>query len=186
MRVDKSLFCFFISFFISVLGLSSGVSQADPLDNWHWRNPLPQGNHLNGVAFGNGIFVAVGDEGTILTSSDGATWNKMTSGGTEPLLGISYGSGTFIAVGDGILATSPDGENWTTRFPGIRKRLRGLTHGIGIFVAVGDEGTVVVSPDSVSWTAVSSGVGDDLLGITYAEGKFVAVGGKFPPPFCAV
>ena len=24
---------------------------ADPLDNWHWRNPLPQGNDLIKVAY---------------------------------------------------------------------------------------------------------------------------------------
>src|SRR5437763_5481011 len=46
------------------------VGRADPLDTWAWRNPLPTGNHLNGVAYRNGLFVAVGDVGTILTSAD--------------------------------------------------------------------------------------------------------------------
>ncbi|WP_201773584.1 hypothetical protein [Thermus filiformis] len=31
------------------------------------------GNKLSAVAYGNGLFVAVGDWGTILTSSDGVT-----------------------------------------------------------------------------------------------------------------
>jgi hypothetical protein len=34
---------------------------ADPLDQWTWRNPLPQGNSLFGIAYGNNQFVAVGD-----------------------------------------------------------------------------------------------------------------------------
>jgi hypothetical protein len=52
----------------------------DPLDNWQWRNPLPQGNHLLGVTYGDGTFVAVGNRGTILTSPDGETWAQRSSG----------------------------------------------------------------------------------------------------------
>ena len=37
---------------------------------WQWRNPTPQGNDYNGVAYGNGRFVAVGNAGTITTSTD--------------------------------------------------------------------------------------------------------------------
>lgn len=42
-------------------GGSSGTSPPpaaakDPLDAWHWRNPLPQGNSLNDVSFLNGLF----------------------------------------------------------------------------------------------------------------------------------
>lgn len=54
-----------------VFGLITVVSQslhADGLDTWHWRNPLPQGNTLKSVAYGNATFVAVGDNGTILQS----------------------------------------------------------------------------------------------------------------------
>jgi hypothetical protein len=32
------------------------------------------------VTYGNGLFVAVGDGGTILTSPDGVTWTAQTSG----------------------------------------------------------------------------------------------------------
>jgi hypothetical protein len=37
-------------------------------------------NWLNGVTYGNGLFVAVGEDGTILTSPDGVTWTQRTSG----------------------------------------------------------------------------------------------------------
>src|SRR5438876_10777314 len=36
------------------------VGRAGPLDTWTWRNPLPTGNDLNGITYGNGQFVAVG------------------------------------------------------------------------------------------------------------------------------
>ncbi len=40
------------------------------LANWHWRNPLPQGNTLNCVSYGNGTFVAVGEFGGPIIQSD--------------------------------------------------------------------------------------------------------------------
>ena len=35
-------------------------------------------------------FVAVGDSGTILTSSNGTSWSSRTSGTTETLQGVTY------------------------------------------------------------------------------------------------
>ena len=43
-------------------GLASSVL-ADSLDNWNWRNPLPQGNNIHSVTFGNNTFVEVGEYG---------------------------------------------------------------------------------------------------------------------------
>jgi len=52
---------------------------AAPLDVWHWRNPAPQGNTLKGIAHGNGRFVAVGEGGTVLISSNGVDWQTLQS-----------------------------------------------------------------------------------------------------------
>jgi len=65
-------------------------------------------NHLVDVTYGNGIFVAVGLNGTILTSRDGVKWTKRVSGTKSDLGGVTYGNGTFVAVGeDGTILTSP-------------------------------------------------------------------------------
>jgi hypothetical protein len=66
--------------------------------NWTAR-ASGTGNQLNGVTYGNGLFVAVGRDGTILTSPDGATWTARTSGTGNSLLGVAYGNGLFVAVG---------------------------------------------------------------------------------------
>jgi hypothetical protein len=71
------------------------------LDLTHLR-----GNDLRGVAYGNGLFVAVGDRGTILTSPDGVNWTERTSG-TNWLFGVTYGNGTFVAVGGTKVPSSP-------------------------------------------------------------------------------
>jgi hypothetical protein len=67
--------------------------------------------YLTAVAYGNGLFVAVGKWGAILTSPDGETWTEQASPTGNPLFGVTYGNGTFVAVGDfGIILTPPEPE----------------------------------------------------------------------------
>ena len=62
------------------------------------------------------LFVAVGDNGTILTSSDGTTWTSRTSGTTEYLRGGAYGNSTLVVVGaSGTILTSSDGTTSTLK-----------------------------------------------------------------------
>jgi hypothetical protein len=71
------------------------------------------------VTYGNGLFVAVGDGGTILTSPDGVNWTRGPRGRATRLFGVTYGNGLFVAVGRfGTILTSPDGVTWTPRTSG--------------------------------------------------------------------
>ena len=56
---------------------------------------------IQSVCFGNGLYVAVGDSGTILTSSNGTTWTSQSGGGGAALEGITYSESRrlFVAVG---------------------------------------------------------------------------------------
>jgi hypothetical protein len=55
---------------------------------------------LRDVAYGNGVYVAVGNNGTILRSTDTHVWTKQISGvTTNDLSGVSYGDGRFVVVG---------------------------------------------------------------------------------------
>ena len=68
---------------------------------------------FEGIAYGNGQFVAVGNSdgtiglrdgvGTIQTSTDGLNWVLRQSGTPQhtDLRGVAYGNGRFIAVGSG-------------------------------------------------------------------------------------
>jgi hypothetical protein len=164
-----------VIFFAAILVLPA-YSIADPIDSWNWRSPLPQGNTLNDVAFGNGTFVAVGYLGTILTSPDGTAWTPRTSGTTNTLAGVVFANGRFVAVGQsGTILTSPDGMAWTVRASGTSNRLNGVTFA-KVFVVVGDNGTILASPDGVNWTARASGTNNSLWKVTFGNGTFVAVG----------
>ena len=55
----------------------------------------------NSVAYNGGLYVAVGDFGSILTSTNGSEWTSQISGISTPLHGVTFGKGKFVTVGDG-------------------------------------------------------------------------------------
>jgi hypothetical protein len=62
--------------------------------------------HLQGVAYGNGPWVTVGFNGTILTSTSGTLWISRSSGTTYDLQGVAYGDGLWVTVGfNGTIST---------------------------------------------------------------------------------
>ena len=176
--------------------LSASIRPADPLDEWSWRNPLPSGNAYSAVAYGNGIFVAVGP-GTILTSSDGITWSENGSVFWDgDLYGVTYGNGLFVAVGykvspastlSAFAYVSQDGRTWSgVTLPIAQTVLYSVAFGNGRFVAVGRGGgngadavhrsVILTSRDGRTWAPAFSDASDGLYGITYCNDKFVAVG----------
>ena len=90
-----------------------------------WTRRIYAGSKLRGIAFGGGVYVAVGDAGTIQRSTNGTTWTLVTSGTVNDLEGVAYGGGQFVAVGrdpagsgNGTVLTSPDGTTWTNTSAG--------------------------------------------------------------------
>ncbi len=75
-----------------------------------------------------GLFVSVGSRGTILTSPDGNSWTKRTSGTSGTLKGVTYGNNTFVTVGGRTILTSPDGNSWTKRTSGTSEYFTGVTY----------------------------------------------------------
>ena len=125
----------------------------------------------------NGLFVTVGDSGTILTSSDGITWITRRSERSEYLFGVTYGDRLFVTVGSsGTILTSSDGKYWTLRNSGTSNELNGITYGNGHFITVGKRGTILISSNGISWISVTSGTSEYLWGVKYLNGLFVTVG----------
>ena len=73
--------------------------------------------------------MAVGMNGTILSSADGITWTSRTSGTTVGFTGFDYGNSIFVAVGfSGLISTSTDGITWTARTSGTSIQLTGVDY----------------------------------------------------------
>jgi photosystem II stability/assembly factor-like uncharacterized protein len=113
-------------------------------------------NFLRAIAYGTpplgGLFVAVGDAGTIVTSPNGSTWAKRTSPITGDIHTIAYGNQLFVAAADsGAVLTSPDGVTWTVATT-TSSPLRTVTFGNNAFLGVDQSKTVWKSSNGVSWT----------------------------------
>ena len=152
------------------------VPPAGPLDTWQWRNPLPQGNGLAAVAYGNGLFVGVGDGGAIVTSSDGATWSVQSSGIESWLTAVAFGNGRFVAAGGpGVVVTSEDGTNWVRQpFP-VGTYPNAIAFGNDRFV-VGSYSFLFMSTDGEHWTGPTSLSSAAIYSLAYGNGLFVGVG----------
>lgn len=157
---------------------------AASLDQWEWRNPLPQGHSLLDVAYGNGVFVAVGDGGTIMSSSDGGvSWTIQDPGSDASRLfeAVIFHNDHFTAVGragssQGLIARSTNGLDWTEQVsPDPGSALTDITYGNGQYVAVGSTRTLI-STNGQSWDVhPSSGV----TKLAFGDGLFAGVGGFF-------
>ena len=78
MRISKVLsrVCVFVLFVIAATSLRA----QDPLSMWARRDVPGITNNFNAIAFGNGVFVAVGNNSTVATSVDGTSWTVATAG----------------------------------------------------------------------------------------------------------
>jgi hypothetical protein len=138
-------------------GLWVGVGSADR--NWHypcyendpsfviisrdetnWTAPRIQACELlESVTYNNGTFVAVGEQGTILSSKDGQSWSWVSAMGIGlgrySLRKVAHGGGHFVAVGDhGKIISSSDGFNWRLCNSGVSNHLAGIAFGNGSFM----------------------------------------------------
>jgi hypothetical protein len=146
-------------------------------DGATWTQRSPQSTFLEQVAFLNGLFIAVGDNGFITVSADGLTWNTRTSGTTRRLIDVAYGGGRYVAVGArGVLRTSLDAVTWTGGNSGTPDRLEAITFAEGLLVAAGENGTTITSPDAVTWTKRNFGTTRDLDGMVVVDDMVVIVG----------
>ena len=102
--------------------------------------------YLDGVTYGNGLFVTVGEAGLINTSTDGIYWTERHTGTYSILFGVTYGNGLFVTVGNSTILTSSDGISWTQRYSGTSHFFLKVTYGNGLFVTVGNSGTIHTSP----------------------------------------
>jgi len=176
---------------IQRIDIFEGNHHPSHISGWANRQTPPQGNNWNSITFGNGLFVAVSNQGAagsqVMTSPDGINWTLRTTPGTnQTWSSVTFGNGLFVAVSyDGTLGsqvmTSPNGINWTLQStPTPMQRWNSITFGDGLFVAVSSSGTegsqVMTSPNGTNWTLrATPGANQRWRSVTFGGGQFVAV-----------
>lgn len=184
-----------------MVAVGAASSGADPYNNfvitstdgvtWTWRDPAPSDANaytLNSIAYGNGVFVAVGNGGVIVTSPDGVTWTKRTAAISGNLNQVVWGKDKFVCVCEGTAAasiqTSPDGITWTARtsatvtttsqyqtvcYDPIRDMYAATTGNSTSSLA-----GIQTSPDGITWTTRSPASGSgNTCGVVALNGRFI-------------
>lgn len=120
------------------------------------------------VDYHNGLYVYVGNNGNIYTSTNLVNWNKRVSGVDVKLVGISYGKGQFVVTGDqGTILTSSNGINWIKQDSGTDNYLIRSRYANGMYIACGYNGALLQSIDGISWTDIAGNTGGSRYGMTY-------------------
>lgn len=150
-------------------------------DNWV-PSSSPDFFLPSAIVYQLNLFVAVGGQGSIATSSDGLSWTGRSSGVGDTFSGVAFGKGSFVAVGNQI-TTSPDGTNWTVGTGGFGSA-NSLAYGdMGFVVPAVSSGplinSIATSPDVITWT--SHGLEGQLNDhqprhVAFGNGSYVAVG----------
>jgi hypothetical protein len=155
----------------------------NPLDTW---TSVPSGttNRLRSIAFGGGWFVATGDFGTALASSNGLVWLPVATGITNSLLGVAYGQDRFVAVGtSGVILTSTNGLIWSMQSSGTPNQLNAVAPTDLGLVAVGQAGTILTSSNGADWVVQNSGTTRPFVGVGGGFGKTFAGPSSSPSTF---
>jgi RHS repeat-associated protein len=132
-------------------------------------------------------FVAVGNNGVIMTSPDGINWSYQTSNTSENLYGISYDNnrGYFVVVGDNgtVLYRYYYSTAWTEISPGINNTLYCVAVDIAgmadeEIVVAGANGTIFTTghPSNPYWTDRSVNISQTFYGAHYSHGDYILVG----------
>ena len=151
---------------------------------WTPMTGLNPKKDYNSVAYGNGRFVCVGNDGESYYSTDGKTWTPMTGLNEKyKFRSVAYGNGRFICVGaDHYAHHSIDGETWEREtFIGNsgREGCTSIAYGNSKFVVICDT-NIYVTSDGINWnfasTPHSSSGFADYSSVMYGGDRFIAAG----------
>jgi hypothetical protein len=168
------------NFAIVAVGANGGLYTSDDGTAWTSRGAATiTAKNLNAVTTNGFTTLAVGDDGTIVRSTEPTTWATVTSGTTNKLNAVVWGSsGNAVAVGDGgVVLSTVNGTDWIVRTSGVTTDLTGVAWANNRFLALGKNGTVLESTDTATWTARSiANETATLRGAAYGTSAYAVIG----------
>ncbi|MES9939587.1 MAG: immunoglobulin-like domain-containing protein [Candidatus Thiodiazotropha sp. 6PLUC1] len=152
-------------------------------NEWVWRNPLPRGNSLKDITWNGELLVAVGNNGTILTSRDILNWDEQDSGTLTTIQAITWTGSQFVAVGGdnwktGLVLTSPDGIIWRVQNQLGNRVLYDVIWDGNQLIAVSTGGSIYSSRDGVEWSHQEPLETSSYYAIEWTGERYIAGGTK--------
>ena len=156
--------------------------------NWTAHSGPPSLSSLRSIVYGQGRYVAIGQDDCLFSSEDGITWVRQAE--TEVLTKVVYGDGIFLASAYragansaapyvSYLYRSSDGISWTKLPLAYNGSLTLRAYGNGVFVAqsiVSFRRHILTSADGDVWATRFSGSNIGFVSTSYssfAAGRFV-------------
>ncbi len=168
----------------SFASTEGGIYTSSNFTNWTNQN-IGVTYALNGVTYGNNMFVAVGNVGTTARSTNGTSWTLGTTGDADGLKSVAYGNNKYVAVGNqGKIVYSSDGITWTqaNKDGAAGSNFNSVKYLNNLFIAVGGQlaatgvARLAYSADGVNWTTNSPSVTGSISDIAYDGSKYVLFG----------
>lgn len=132
--------------------------------------PSPTSSRLTGIYSDEALFVAAGDNETVITSADGLNWTKQQELSGNFFTTIKRSSSFVVSGYASSKSGSIAGIPYTVA-PGIDS-----VFGNGVWVSVGYSGYQYRSSNGSDWTKLSNSTTQNLSSVAYANGLFVTVG----------
>ncbi|WP_058300648.1 leucine-rich repeat domain-containing protein [Gorillibacterium timonense] len=150
-----------------------GSAQMNTAGKWKSAT-VGQTYPLRSVVWSGKDFFAVGDNGKMMSSTDGLKWTAVKSPTSATLLSVLYVKGTYYAAGEGgVILSSKDRKTWTTLKTNVKKKINSLASNGTTLVAVGEEGLLLVSKDGVKWSQITALFPGDNFDVAWGNGQFV-------------
>jgi len=152
-------------------------TSTDPQGVSAWMAPTtppapPFSDNLTSIIY-NGTFIALGANGSVISSGDGLNWSSNVAVPGAGMTGLATGfvngvTQTFIAVGGaGQIFFSTDLVNWFPAISNTTNDLTGISLVNGTFFATGTGGTLLTSADGQNWYVHTTNTTSTLRAVTF-------------------
>ena len=146
-----------------------------------WLQSPSSVSGASSVTFGNGRFLMTGyasGTGYHYWSTNGITWNTITSNVSGSWYSLVFGNGVFVMTGDNNQAYSTDnGNSWTVVASPLSGSWRSVAFGNGVFVMTQTNNQAYSTDNGKTWTPVAShiiGLGF-FNAVAFGNGVFIIV-----------
>ena len=144
-------------------------------DDWSEIIPIAGKYIIRRMAYGNKLWVGVGDRGRRAASTDGKEWKDAPEAkAIDTLVDVAFGNGVFAGVGlNSLRMSSADGLKWEHKQRGEEgEHLNSVVFAKNQFVALG-LGATYTSPDAIAWKRATNS--DAPLSMCFGNELFVGV-----------
>ena len=137
---------------------------------------------LNSVAFGVDYFVAVGNDGAIISSNTGLIWELNQSPVVTNLNKVIYAEDKFVVVGTGgVILRSITRDLYEVLSTNLSDNLVNIKYYYGFYVVVTDTGNIFYSFDLTNWVPRSTLQPNQIKDLLFNSdlndnGRYIAVG----------